>query len=64
MAKYRQDYGDGSLRKRSDGSWEARYCYIDAETGKQERKSVYAPTQAKVKEKSGIREQLKAVKPL
>ena len=51
MSNFRQKYSEGSLRKRSDGSWEARYCYIDAETGKQERKSVYAPTQAKVKEK-------------
>jgi len=51
MANYRQDYGEGSLRKRSDGNWEARYYYTDSESGKKERKSVYAPTQAKVKEK-------------
>ena len=51
MSNYRQEYGEGSLRKRADGNWEARYYYTDAETGKRERKSVYAPTQAKAKEK-------------
>jgi len=51
MANYRQGYGDGSLRKRKDGSWEARYFYNDNDTGKRVTKSVYAPTQAKVKEK-------------
>jgi len=51
MANYRQGYGDGSLRKRKDGGWEARYSYNDDETGKRVTKSVYASTQAKVKEK-------------
>jgi len=51
LAKYRQEYGEGSLRKRKDGSWEARYFYVDRETGQRVSKSVYAPTQAKVKEK-------------
>ena len=34
--------GSGTIRKRSDGRWEARYTTgIDPKTGKQTQKSVY-----------------------
>ena len=44
--------GSGSIRKRSDGRWEARYTTgRDAGTGKQIQKSVYGKTQAEVRKK-------------
>ena len=44
--------GAGSIRKRSDGTWEARYTVgRDPKTGKQVRKSVYGKTQAEVRRK-------------
>ncbi len=40
--------GSGTIRKRSDGRWEARYTTgIDPKTGKQTQKSVYGKTQKK-----------------
>jgi len=51
MAKYRRDKGEGSIRKRSDGSWEARYSYIDEASGKRKYKSVYANSKTDVKDK-------------
>lgn len=51
MAK-RNAHGSGSLRKRSNGTWEARYIVgVDPGTGKQIRKSVYGKTQKEVREK-------------
>ena len=44
--------GAGTLRKRSDGRWEARYTIgFDPKTGKQIQKSVYGSTQQEVRKK-------------
>ena len=44
--------GSGTIRKRSDGRWEARYTTgIDPKTGKQTPKSVYGKTQKEVRQK-------------
>ena len=44
--------GAGNIRKRSNGSWEARYTIgIDNKTGKQIQKSVYGKTQKEVRQK-------------
>ena len=44
--------GAGNIRKRSNGSWEARYTVgIDNKTGKQIQKSVYGKTQKEVRQK-------------
>ena len=44
--------GGGSIRKRSDGRWEARYSLgRDPKTGKQIQKSIYGKTQKEVREK-------------
>ena len=52
--------GDGSIRQRPDGRWEGRYTLgADPGTGKQRRKSVYAPTQAECRKK--LREATEAV---
>ena len=48
--------GGGTIRKRSDGRWEARYTLgIDPKTGKQIQKSVYGKTQ------KGVRQKLTAI---
>lgn len=39
MAK--RSNGEGTVRKRADGSWEARLAYVDEATGKLRRKSFY-----------------------
>ena len=49
MARIRRDKGDGSIRQRSNGSWEGRYGYTDKNTGKRINKSVYASSQSEVK---------------
>ena len=44
--------GGGTIRKRSDGRWEARYTIgIDPKTGKQVQKSVYGKTQKEARRK-------------
>ena len=44
--------GEGSIRKRKNGSWEARITVgIDAETSRQIRKSFYGKTRGEVKVK-------------
>ena len=44
--------GAGTIRKRSDGRWEARYTTgFDPQTGKQVQRSIYAKTQKEVREK-------------
>ena len=44
--------GEGTIRQRKDGRWEARYsCGYDPKTGKPIRKSVYGLTQKEVREK-------------
>lgn len=43
--------GAGTIRKRADGRWEARYTIgFDPATGKQKQKSVYGKTQKEVRE--------------
>lgn len=43
--------GAGTIRKRSDGRWEARYTVgFDPVTGKQKQKSIYGKTQREVRE--------------
>lgn len=46
----RRSKGDGSLRKRPDGHWEARYTVTDL-SGEPVRKAVYGKTQKEVREK-------------
>ena len=44
--------GAGTIRKRSDGRWEARYTIgFDPATGKQKQKSIYGKTQKEVRER-------------
>ena len=44
--------GEGSIRKRSNGTWEARVTVgVNPETGKLISKSVYGRTQKEVREK-------------
>lgn len=51
MAK-RNAHGSGSIRKRLDGSWEARYSAgRDPGTGKQIQRSIYGKTQKEVRQK-------------
>lgn len=51
MAK-RGAQGSGSIRKRSDGRWEARFTAgRDPGTGRQVQKSIYGTTQAEVRKK-------------
>lgn len=48
----RNAQGNGSIRKRKDGTWEARYTIgRDSRTGKQVQKSVYGKTQQEVRKK-------------
>jgi len=44
--------GAGTIRKRSDGRWEAQYTVgFDPATGKQKQKSIYGKTQKEVRER-------------
>ena len=44
--------GAGSIRKRPDGRWEARYTVgFDSDTGKPIRKSIYGKTQQEVRQR-------------
>ncbi len=44
--------GAGTIRKRSDGRWKARYTIgFDPVTGKQKQKSIYGKTQKEVRER-------------
>ena len=44
--------GGGTIRKRADGRWEARFSIgFDPKTGKQIQKSVYGQTQKEVRQK-------------
>ena len=50
--KKRRARGEGSIRQRKDGTWEARFVVgTDPGTGKEIRKSVYAKTQREVRKK-------------
>ena len=58
--KKRRARGEGSIRQRKDGAWEARFVIgIDPGTGKEIRKSVYAKTQKEVRKKHRIVSQKK-----
>ncbi|MCL2496121.1 MAG: site-specific integrase [Clostridiales bacterium] len=59
MSNIRRDRGDGSVRKRPNGSWEGRFSYTDEDTGKRIDKSVYATTQTEAKRK--LKELIKQV---
>lgn len=44
--------GDGTIYRRSDGRWEARYCVgRDPGSGKMKRKSIYGKTEKEVRQK-------------
>ncbi|MFB6489590.1 phage integrase N-terminal domain-containing protein, partial [Xanthomonas perforans] len=43
--------GEGSVAKRPDGTWEARFSYEDPETGRTKRISSYGKTQAEARAK-------------
>ncbi len=50
--KTRNAQGAGTIRKRKDGNWEARYTIgRDPGTGKQVQRSIYGKTQAEVRKK-------------
>ncbi|WP_144715698.1 site-specific integrase [Curtobacterium pusillum] len=44
--------GEGSVSRRLDGKWEARFSYVDASTGRQKRVSSYGATRAEAVRKS------------
>ena len=43
--------GEGNIRKRKNGTWEARYTVDNAKTGKSERRSLYGKSQEEVRKK-------------
>jgi integrase len=47
----RRANGEGSIRRRSGGGWEARITHVDPDTGERKRESLYGPTQAAVRAK-------------
>ena len=50
--KKRRARGEGNIRQRKDGTWEARFVIgVDPGTGKDIRKSVYARTQKEARQK-------------
>ena len=50
--KKRRARGEGNLRQRKDGTWEARFVVgTDPGTGKEIRKSVYGRTQKEARQK-------------
>lgn len=52
MPRKKSAQGTGTIRKRKDGRWEARYTTgFDPTTGKQVQKSIYGKTQKDVREK-------------
>ena len=53
--KKRRARGEGSIRQRKDGTWDARFVAgVDPGTGKDIRKSVYAKTQKEVRKKMTV----------
>jgi integrase len=43
--------GEGSVRQRANGTWEARLSYVDPESGRRRSISLYAPTAEAVRDK-------------
>lgn len=57
--------GEGTVRQRSNGTWEARLTYIDPQTGRQERRSFYGKTAREVRSKmKAARERIEAGAPV
>lgn len=57
--------GEGNVRQRANGRWEARLTYTDTETGRVERVSLYGPTAKAVRTKMKVaRERLEAGAPV
>jgi integrase len=57
--------GEGQVRQRVNGTWEARLRYTDPNTGREERASFYAPTaKAARKKMSDARDRLDAGSPV
>jgi hypothetical protein len=57
--------GEGTVRQRANGSWEARLTYTDPETGRVKRTSFYAPTARAVRKKmSDAQDRLDAGSPV
>ncbi len=50
MGSKKRGQGEGTIRQRADGRWEAMYTYHDA-TGHMKRRSLYGKTQREVREK-------------
>jgi hypothetical protein len=54
-------HGEGTIRQRRKGLWEARISYVDPLSGHQQRMSLYAPTAEAVRDKlDETRERIKA----
>jgi integrase len=57
--------GEGSVRQRPNGLWEARLSYIDAQSGRRRSVSLYAPTAEEARDKlDGARDRLRAQAPV
>jgi integrase len=57
--------GEGSIRQRPNGTWEARITYVDPVTGQPRSQSLYAPTDEAVRDKlDDARDRIKAQAPV
>ena len=57
--------GEGTVRQRPNGTWEARLSYIDPQTGKRRRASFYGPTAEAVRDDlDSARDRIKAQAPV
>jgi integrase len=57
--------GEGSIRQRPNGTWEARISYVDPVTGQRRSQSIYAPTAELVRDKlDEVRDRIKAEAPV
>ena len=57
--------GEGTVRQRANGTWEARLSFTDTETGRVERASFYGPTAKAVRDKmKAARDRLDAGAPV
>lgn len=64
MAK-RRTAGEGTIRRRADGRWEARLSYADQTTGEHKRRSFFGRTQREAREKmNAAKERLAADAPV
>ena len=51
MSRRRRSNGEGTIRRRPTGGWEARITYVDPATGQRKRESFYGASQAAVRTK-------------